>query len=214
MPIRIIIADDHAMFRSGIHAFLEKEDDFKIVGESGDGLETIKLVSEKSVDVLLLDISMPGPPTPKVAEEILKKQPCIAIVILTMHEDEYYLQEFLKTGVRAFVLKKSTCSNLIEAINAAFNGNYYIDPAFSDYFVSNLIEHPDKKTGKISHLTKRELEVLKLLVLGYTNSQIGERLFISKRTVETHRTNIMTKLGLKSRAELVRFAIDNKLINT
>ena len=213
MPIRIIIADDHAVFRSGLRAFLEKEGDFKIVGESGDGFETIKLVSEKDVDVLLLDISMPGLHTSKVAKEILEKYPHIAIIILTMHEDEYYLQEFLKIGVHAFVLKKSTGTNLIIAINEVFKGNHYIDPALSNYIVSSYTGYPDKKAGKMSHLSKREQEVLKLLVLGYANSEIADKLFISKRTVETHRTNIMSKLGLKSRVELVRFAIDNKLLD-
>ena len=214
MPIRIIIADDHAVFRSGLRAFLEKEKDFEIVGESGDGLETIKLVSEKDIDILILDISMPGPPSSKVAKEILKKQSNVAIIVLTMHEDESYLQEFLKLGVRAFVLKKSTGTNLIDAINTVFKGNHYIDPAFSNFVVSSYTGDHVKKDGVLNNLTKREQEVIKLLILGYTNNEVASMLIISKRTVETHRINIMKKLGLKSRAELIRFAIDNKLIST
>ena len=213
MPIRILIADDHAIFRCGLRSFLEKQEDFEIVGESGDGFETIKFVTENEVDILLLDISMPGPPAAKVAQEILKNKPHIAIVVLTMHEDEYYLQEFLKIGVHAFVLKKSTATELVTAIRAAFEGKHYVDPALSDYVVSSYVGRPaTKKSGGISLLSQREREVLRLLALGFTNEEVAKDLFISKRTVESHRANIMEKLGLKSRAELVRFAIENELL--
>lgn len=212
MPIKLFIADDHEIFRNGLRAFLEKEKDIEIVNESGDGYETIKLVSEEEVDVLILDISMPGPPAEEVVEKILKMKPQLAIVILTMHEDEYYLQEMLKKGVRAYVLKKSSGTNLINAINETFKGNHFIDPSLSNYVVSLYTGQPVKKDSMTNYLSKREQEVLKFLVLGYTNSEIAVKLFISKRTVESHKTNIMKKLGLKNKAELVRFAIDNGLI--
>jgi len=212
MPIKIIIADDHAMFRKGVRSFLEKEIGIEIVGECGDGFETLKLIEEKKPDVVILDISMPGLPANKVVEEITKKFPKLAIVILTMHEDEYYLKEFLKLGVKAFVLKKSTATELINAIRKANSGGSYIDPSLSDILIPSYIGTSPKKIKASIPLSKRELEILKLLALGYTNEEVSKMLFISKRTVEAHRSNIMNKLQLKNRAELVRFAIDNDII--
>jgi len=214
MPIRILIADDHAVFRSGIRALLEKESDLEVVGETGNGLDTIRTAVEIDVDILLLDISMPGLSGAKVAEDVLKEKPKLGIVVLTMHEDEYYLQEFFKLGVRAFVLKKSTGTDVVQAIRAAKRGEQYIDPSLVGQFISTYVgqKSPKKITGKIDLLTTREKEVLKLLAYGHINAEIAEKLFISERTVETHRTNIMSKLGLKSRAEIVRFAIDNAML--
>ena len=122
MPIRILVADDHSVFRSGLKALLENEKDLEVVAETGDGFETIKVVDEKTPDILLLDISMPGLQGSKVAEEVLKHQPHLAIVVLTMHEDEYYLQELFKIGARGFVLKKSSGRELIQAIRAVSRG--------------------------------------------------------------------------------------------
>ncbi len=214
MPIRILIADDHAVFRSGLKALLEKEYDLEVVGETGNGFDTIRAVEETDVDVLILDITMPGLSGPKVAEDILKKKPRLAIVVLTMHEDEYYLQELFRLGVRAYVLKKSTGTDVVQAIRVANNGGEYIDPALTKFVISSFIGRQPKKqkSGRLDLMTPREREVLILLAYGHTNAEIAEKLCISERTVETHRTNIMSKLELKSRAELVRFAIDNGLL--
>ena len=213
MPIRILIADDHAVFRSGLKALLEKEADLKVVGETGDGFATIKAVASQEVDVLLLDITMPKLPGPKVAEVALRERPNLAIVVLTMHEDEYYMQELFKIGARAFVLKKSTGTDLLQAIRAAYRGERYIDSALADRVISTYVgQRPMKATGRVDHLTSREKEVCTLLAYGHTNAEIAEKLFISERTVESHRSNLMGKLDLKSRAELVRFAIDNGLL--
>jgi DNA-binding NarL/FixJ family response regulator len=214
MPIRILIADDHAVFRSGLRALLEKETDITVVGETGDGLSTIEAVSRQEVDVLLLDISMPGLAGPQVAEASLRQRPRLAIVVLTMHEDEYYLQELFKIGARAFVLKKSTGTDLLQAIRAAHRGEQYVDPALTEHIVSSYVggRSQQKSAGRVDVLTPREREICTLLAFGHTNAEIAEKLSISERTVETHRTNILGKLGLKSRAELVRFAIDNGLL--
>jgi DNA-binding NarL/FixJ family response regulator len=214
MPIRILIADDHAVFRSGLKALLERETDLEIVGETGNGFDTIRAVEETDLDVLILDITMPGLPGPKVAEEVLKKKPDLIIVVLTMHEDEYYLQELFRLGVRAYILKKSTGTDVVQAIRVAKKGNVYIDPALASVVISSFVGHQPKKpkTGRLDLTTPREQEVLALLALGHTNAEIAEKLSISERTVETHRTNIMSKLELKSRAELVRFAIDHGLL--
>lgn len=212
MGIKILISDDHAIFRSGLRAYLEKIEDFVVEAESGNGFETLDILRNRKIDVLLLDISMPGIPSLKVAEEALKINPNIAIVVLTMHEDEYYLKEFLKIGIKSYILKKSPPSELVHAIKAAHSGKHYIDPAFSQFMVSYMIEKPKKSRRKKAVLTTREEEVLKLLAMGYTNEEVARKLFISKRTVETHRANIMQKLNFKTRAELVRYALENGLL--
>lgn len=214
MFIRILIADDHAVFRSGLKALLEKEDDLEVIGETGDGFSTIEAATKQEVDVLLLDITMPGLSGPKVAEAVLRERPHLAIVVLTMHEDEYYLQELFKIGVRAFVLKKSTGTDLLQAIRAACRGEQYVDPALAGHLVSSYIgrQNAKKAKGRQDLLTPREQEVCTLLAYGHTNAEIAQKLSISERTVETHRTHLMGKLGLRSRAELVRFAIDNGLL--
>ena len=214
MPIRIWIADDHAVFRSGLKALLEKESDLEVVGETGNGFDTIRAIEERDIDVLILDITMPGLPGPKVAEAVLKKKPGMLIVVLTMHEDEYYLQELFRLGVRAYVLKKSTGTDVVHAIRVAMKGNEFIDPALTNVVISSFVGRQPRKqvSGRIDLTTPREREVLSLLAYGHTNAEIAEKLRISERTVETHRTNIMAKLELKSRAELVRFAIDNGLL--
>lgn len=214
MPVRILIADDHAVFRSGLKALLEQEPDMEVVGETGDGYETIRAVEETDVDVLILDITMPGLTGPKVAESVLKNKPSLKIVVLTMHEDNYYLQELFRLGVRAYVLKKSTGTDVVQAIKAAIKGDEYIDPALTNVVISSFVGRPSKKrkAGRLNLTTQREQEVLTLLAYGHTNGEIADKLCISERTVETHRNNIMSKLELKSRAELVRFAIDNGLL--
>lgn len=214
MSIRILIADDHAVFRSGLKALLEQEQDLEVIGETGNGYETIRAVEESEVDVLILDITMPGLTGPKVAESVLKKKPSLVIVVLTMHEDKYYLQELFRLGVRAYVLKKSTGTDVVQAIRAAVNGDEYIDPALTNVVISSFVgrQPKNRKAGRLDLATQREKEVLTLLALGHTNGEIAGKLCISERTVESHRNNIMSKLELKSRAELVRFAIDNGLL--
>jgi two-component system response regulator NreC len=214
MPIRIFIADDHAVFRSGLKMLLEREPDLQVVGEAGNGFDTIRTVTKTDLDVLLLDVAMPGLSGARVAEEVLKCKPNLAIVVLTMHEDEYYLQEFFRLGVRAYVLKKSTGTDVAQAIRAAQKGKQYIDPALINLAISSYAgRQPTKqKIRRLEIMTPRELEVLTLLAYGHTNTEIAERLSISERTVETHRNKIMVKMEFKSRAELVRFAIDNGLL--
>lgn len=214
MPIRILIADDHAVFRSGLKALLEKEDDLLVVGETGDGFATVEAAARQDVDVLLLDITMPGLRGPKIAEAVLAARPELAIVVLTMHEDQYYLQELFRIGARAFVLKKSTGTDLLQAIRAAHRGQRYIDPALAGDVLSSYVGGRRSAEGmaRIDLLTPREREVCTLLAYGHTNAEIAGKLHISERTVETHRTHIMGKLSLHSRAELVRFALDNGLL--
>ena len=213
MPIRILIADDHAVFRVGLKTLLKKETDMKIVADVGDGFEAAREAIKRDIDVLLLDISMPGLTGPQVAETVLQEKPDLAIVVLTMHEDERYLQELFRTGVRGFVLKKSSGQDLIQAIRAAHRGEHYVDPSMAGRVISSLTSDAGRESSeRLAELTRREREVCTLLAYGHTNAEIAEQLAISDRTVETHRANIMTKLGVKSRAELVRFAIVHGLL--
>ena len=215
MSIRVLIADDHAVFRSGLRALIENETDMEVVGEVGDGVETVRAAIDQKLDILLLDISMPGLTGPRVAEAVLKERPRLSIVVLTMHDDEYYLQELFKIGVRAFVLKKSSGRDLLKAIRTAYRGDQYIDPAMAGKVSSPYVEsHASGKSDRLGILSRREQEVCRLLAYGHTNSEIAEKLIISERTVETHRAHIMTKLEMRSRVELVRFAIDNGLMET
>ncbi len=214
MPIRILIADDHAVFRSGLKSLLENEPDLEVVAEAGDGLATVKALNRYKIDVLLLDLSMPKMSGSQVAAVALKEIPDLAIVVLTMHEDEYYMKELFKIGAKAFVLKKSTGTELIQAIRVASRGEQFIDPALAGQVISSYVGHTPtrNKEGRLDLLTPREQEVCKLLAFGHTNAEIAAKLFISERTVESHRTNLLGKLDLKGRAELVRFAIDYGLL--
>jgi len=213
MAIRIMIADDHAVFRGGLKALLTAEPDIEVVAEAGDGFTAAKLAVAEELDVVLLDISMPGLTGPRVAEIILEKRPHLGIVVLTMHEDAYYLEELFRIGARGFVLKKSTGTELLQAIRAVHRGEQYVDPSLGGRVLSSVLGSPAASHGRnrVELLTPREREVCGLLAYGYSNREIGEKLSISHRTVENHRASIMSKLDLDSRADLVRFAIDNGL---
>lgn len=213
MSIKVLIADDHAVFRSGLRALLEKTNEFEVVGEAGTGIDTLNMVDELKVDVLVLDISMPGLSGTGVAQEVLRTHPTLPIVILTMHEDKFYLQELLRIGVCGYVLKKSSGAEVIQAIKAVCRGDNYIDSALIKHvLVPSVGNSAPRKNGRLGLLTSREQEVCRLLAYGYTNTEVAQALFISDRTVESHRTSIMSKLGLKSRANLVAFAIENGIM--
>jgi two-component system response regulator NreC len=213
MSIDLCIVDDHAVFRSGLKALLEKEPDLKVVAEAGDGHDALKLLEKVKVDVFLLDITLPGISGTQLAELTLERHPKMAIVVLTMHEDEYYLQELFRVGIRGYILKKSTGAEVISAIRAAYRGDTYVDPALAQLIVSPYVGiTPAKDEGRLGLLSDREQEVCGWLAHGFTNNEVAEKLCISPRTVETHRIHIMHKLGLKTRAELVRFSIDHGLL--
>lgn len=215
MSIRILIADDHAVFRSGLRAVLEQEDDFEVIGEAGNGLDAAKLAEEHDFDVLLLDISMPGISGARTVELVLANKPKAAIVILTMHEDEYHLQELFRVGVKAYVLKKSTGTELVQAVHSVCRGHTYIDPSLANLLVAPYVGKPaSKEQTRVDILTAREQEVCSEVAYGFTNAEIAEKFSVSVRTIETHRTNIMAKLELQNRAELVRFALENGLMGT
>jgi len=213
MSVRIMIADDHGVFRSGLRALLEAEAGFEVVKETSTGPETVEAMATTDVDVLLLDISMPGMSGGKVAQMVLERKPDTAIVVLTMHEDAQYAQELLNTGAQAFVLKKSSGVELIQAIHAVLEGRRYVDPLLAgELLVPASRGQAGGPRAGLALLTPREKEVCTLLAYGHTNGQIAEQLSISQRTVESHRRSIMGKLEGESRADLVRFAIEHHLL--
>jgi DNA-binding NarL/FixJ family response regulator len=214
MPIKVIVADDHAVFRAGIIALLEKDPEMQVVAEAGSGPETLDAVRKYDFDVLTLDLSMPDSDGPAQAAKVLALRPKAGIVVLTMHEDPFYLQEMLKAGALGYVVKKSTGNCLFDAIRAVHRHNTYIDPTLAGSLLSPAKSGArNELAGKATvELTSREREVCALLARGHTNAEVADLLGISSRTVETHRNNLMGKLGLKSRAELVRYAVSQQIL--
>lgn len=209
--IRIHVTDDHAVFRSGLKAFIEKEADMAVVSEAAEAEETLAKVRESRPDVVILDINIPGRTASSLTGDLLAEHPKLALLMLTIHDEEHYLRQFLRLGARGFMIKTSTGDELIQAIRKIHNGEQYVDPALSRYLIANYVGRPKGPKGALDLLTGREREVCQYLASGFTNAEIGKALSISKRTVETHRASIMAKVGLKSRAELVHFANENGL---
>jgi two-component system response regulator NreC len=209
---RVLIADDHAIVRAGLRALLGDEKDMELVGEASGGYEAIELVEKTHPDVLVLDLSMPDLDGISVTRKIHPGFPDLYILILTLHEDKALLKEAIKAGAAGYILKKAAESELISAIRVILRGDLYVDPSMVRGLLSDSKQSAPPQFASPESLTPRETEILKLIVEGYTNRQIGEHLTISIRTVEGHRANIADKLGLHSRLELVRYAREHGLI--
>ncbi|NOR89115.1 MAG: response regulator [Anaerolineales bacterium] len=212
MP-RILITDDHAIVRTGLRTLLQSEPSLELVGEASGGYEAIELVAETSPDILLLDLSMPDLDGIAVTKKLKPKYPELRILILTIHEDKALVREAIKAGASGYILKRAAESELVSAINVLMRGDMYVDHALLSTLVEDTVEKPTHNRELIEALTPREKDVLGLIVLGYTNRQIGEELSISVRTVEGHRANLSEKIGSHSRADLVRYARENDLID-
>jgi two-component system response regulator NreC len=212
MPVRILIVDDHGVLRAGLRALLSAEFDLEVVGEAVHGLEALNIASKLKPNVILLDLSMPGPSGIEVARELKQKLPEIRILILTVHEDETLLQEAIRAGASGYILKRAVESELIDAIRAVSRGEVYVHPAMTRALLNTLAPVPASHGASAEPLTPREIEVLRLIAQGHTNRQMADLLSISIRTVESHRSNLMNKLGLRSRVDLVRYAKEHKII--
>jgi two-component system response regulator NreC len=210
--IKVLIADDHAIVRTGLRAVIKAEPVLELVGEATGGYETIALVEENQPDILVLDLSMPDLDGIKVTKKIKSQYTNIHILILTIHEDEALLRAALKAGASGYILKRAAEAELISAIHKILEGELYVDPSMVRVLLSDDVPSPASQPKPTEELTPRETEVLKLIAQGYTNRQIGEELHISVRTAESHRSNLSGKLGLQSRVELVRFAREHGLI--
>jgi len=210
---KVLIADDHAIVRAGLRALINSEPGLKLVGEAAGGYEAIDLVEKLQPDVLVLDLSMPDLDGISVTANIKPRFPELHILILTLHEDEALLKEAIKNGAAGYILKRAAEGELISAIQVIMRGDLYVDPTMVRALLGEPRHAEPHPLKQVDELTPREVEVLRLIVEGYTNRQIGEHLTISMRTVEGHRANITDKLGLHSRVELVRYAREHKLID-
>ncbi|CAG0935820.1 Oxygen regulatory protein NreC [Thermoflexales bacterium] len=214
MAVRILIADDHSVIRAGLRTILSAQPDLEIVGEAGDGNEALRLAHELRPDVVLTDISMPGPVGGgiAVARRLKETLPTVRVLILTVHEDESLLREAIQAGAAGYIVKRAAETELVSAIQAACRGDLYVHPAMTRALLKDLTTPPASKPLPLESLTPREIDVLRLLAKGYTNRQIADVLHLSMRTVEGHRSNLMSKLDLHSRVELTSFAEEYGLL--
>ena len=212
MPIRILIADDHAVVRSGLRALLLADPEIEVVGEAKDGSETLELAGTLHPDVVLLDVTMPPENGIKTAKRLKAEYPEIVLLFLTMHEDEALLHEALRAGAAGYVTKRAEESEILQAIHAVIHGDIYVHPAMTRALLHRPVTTEHRRGMPEVSLTRRELDVLRLLAKGNTNRQIAGLLNLSMRTVENHRANLMGKLGLVSRVELVSYAEEHNLL--
>lgn len=214
MPTRLLLVDDHAVVRSGIKMLLSSERDVEIVGEASTAAQAMETAGIVKPDVILMDIGLPDMSGIDATREIKKRYPEISIVALTIHEDEEYFFKMLDAGASGYVPKRAAPEELLVAIRAAAAGEVYLYPSLAKLLVKDYLsqEHPEEEKANLDGLTEREHEVLTYLAEGASNDKIAEALVISPKTVERHRENIMRKLNMHSRAELVRYAIRRGII--
>lgn len=205
MPIRILIADDHGLIRAGLHALLDVNPDFSVVGEAEDGLVVLRKTAELQPDIVLMDIHMPGLSGIEATRRIKEISPKTRVLALTVHEDEGMLREMIRAGAYGYIIKRAVESELIQAIQVVSQGYMYIHPSLTGSLVRGLSPHATPDTPGSEELTPREKDVLLLLARGHTNRQIAERLNLSPRTIEGHRSSLVSKLGINSRVELMEY---------
>lgn len=211
--IRIMLADDHEVVRAGFRMILEQDPELKVIAEAADGAQAYAIAAREKPDILLMDISMPPGQSGLVAcEKIAKDFPTTKVVILTMFAEPEYLFYTLRGGAAGYVLKNSTSEELLAAVHAVAEGGSYIHPKMTALLTKQLVGSGEEDRS-YQQLSNRELEILQLLAKGFTNKEISEQIFLSVKTVEAHRSKIYQKLGLKSRADLVDYALRHKLLN-
>jgi two-component system response regulator NreC len=205
--IKIVVADDHAVVRSGLRLLLEKEEDLNVVAEAGDVADALRYVRAHRPQVLVLDLNMPGEPSLPAIPEVPEHT---AVVVLTMQNDPAFAREALQAGALGYVLKEAASTELVEAVRLAARGETYLNPRLG----ARLAAAPPQPAGPPDDLTEREIEVLRLIALGHTNTEIAGQLFLSVRTVESHRAHIQQKISRSTRAELVKYALEHGLLET
>ena len=211
--ITIVLVDDHRVVREGLRALLESEPDLSVIGEAGDGLSAIRLVERLKPNVLLLDLIIPGLNGQEVARRTRKCSPNTRVVVLSMHSSEPYVMEALRNGAAGYVLKDASYSDLVRAIREVMAGWRYLSPPLSKLAIDAYQEKADAAAAdRYDLLTAREREVLQLAAEGHSNNEIANRLDISSRTAETHRANLMRKLHLRTQTELIKYAIERRIV--
>ena len=208
--IKVLVVDDHAVVRSGLKLLLDAQDDIEVVGEAGDAKGAVFEARSSKPDVILLDVVMPGSSGIEVTPQLLHEQPEAKVLILSMQDDPRYVREAFEAGAAGYVLKEAADSEVVAAVREVAGGGRYVNPALGARLVAADTEA--RKRAAEDPLSEREREVLRLLALGHTNQEIAKMLYISVRTAETHRAHIMQKLSLRSRADLVRYALANGLL--
>ncbi|GCE20620.1 response regulator [Dictyobacter kobayashii] len=214
MKIRILLADDHTILRAGLKMMLNAQPDMEVVGEAQDGRQAIQEAQRIQPDVILMDITMPDINGIEATKQIKRLLPDVRILVLTMHEHDEYVFQALRAGAAGYMLKEAADTELITAIHVIKSGQFYLSPTAQSVVVGDYLQRvrTGEERDSYSSLTEREREILKLVAEGHTNNQIAERLIISPKTVDTHRTHIMDKLNLHSRAELVKYAMRRGLL--
>lgn len=215
MDIRVLVVDDHALMRAGLEALLGAQSDIEVVGQAASGIEALRSAEELQPDIVLMDITMGGLDGLQATRKLKSSHPNIKIIVLTMHEDESFLNSALKAGASGYVLKRGAEDELLIAIRAVHRGEAFIHPSLTqaliDDYLSDMADGAPLDEPE-TPLTSRELEVLSLIARGYTNQEIADELVISVKTVETHKANIKDKLDLRSQSELVHYALRKGLL--
>lgn len=214
IPTRVLLADDHAVLRAGLRLLLTGQNEFEVVAEASTGSEALSLAEKLQPDLILLDLSMPGLGGLDVLPTLHKIVPSAKVLILTMHDDPQYLRQALKHGASGYVLKKAADAELISAIHIVLRGEMYVHPSMTRVLLEDILPDANVMGGELSwaSLSEREQEVLKMVALGHTSAEIADQLSLSAKTVETYRARGMEKLGLRTRAALVKFALQEGLI--
>jgi DNA-binding NarL/FixJ family response regulator len=216
MPIplvtRILVADDHPIVRSGLKRVIDEQADMRVVAEAADGAEAVKKALAEDIDLAILDVSMPKTTGIQAAEELHKRKPELKVLMLSMYDSEQFLFESLKAGASGYVLKSDADQDIVEAVRRTMRGQSFLYPSAISTLVKDFVERGRPDEEQFDVLTPRELQVLKLIAEAYTSKEIAKELFISVKTVERHRQNILDKLGMSDRVELTRYAIRRGLI--
>ncbi|MCL4528492.1 MAG: response regulator transcription factor [Chloroflexi bacterium] len=214
MTARVLLADDHAVLRAGLRLLLTSTNEYEVIGEASSGTETLTLAEQLQPDLILLDLSMPALGGLDALRILRKLVPSTKILILTMHDDPQYLRQALKSGASGYVLKKAADVELLSAMRAVLHGDVYVQPSMTRILLEDMLPESQlaDQEDVWSSLSDREQEVLKMVALGYTSTEIAGQLSLSAKTVETYRARGMEKLGLRTRAALVRFALQEGLI--
>jgi len=206
--IGVLIVDDHAILRAGLRTLLNLQPDMEVVGEAAEGLEAVEKVKRLEPDVVLMDITLPGMEGLEVTKKLKKTHPDVRVLILTMHEDRRFLYSALKAGASGYVVKRAADTELIDAIRAAYRGDVFLHPSMAKIVAEDYVEQAGTEKG----LSDREREVLRLIAEGRTYKEMAKLLAVSVKTIETYRERIKEKLGLHTRAELVRYALEKGLV--